>query len=44
MRKDIRISIYQNDLRESLIDVNQELKVAYQLKELFLDITHHAYI
>lgn len=40
MRKDVRISIQQNDLRESLIDVNQELKVAYQLKELFLKMVH----
>ncbi len=29
-------------LRESMLDIDEELKMSYQLKELFLDITHHA--
>ena len=30
------------DLRENLLDIDEELKVVYQIKELFLDITYHA--
>ena len=36
------VEILKYDLRENLLDINEDLKVAYQLKELFLDITHHA--
>ena len=36
------VEILKYDLRENLLDIDEELKVAYQLKELFLDITHHA--
>lgn len=36
------IEILKYDLRENLLDIDEELKVAYQLKELFLDIAHHA--
>lgn len=32
----------KNDLRENILDIDEELKISYQLKELFLDITHHA--
>ena len=36
------IEVLKYDLREDLLNIDEELKVAYQLKELFLDITHHA--
>ena len=36
------VDILKYDLREKLLDIDEELKMSYQLKELFLDITHHA--
>lgn len=36
------IDVLKNDLRENILDIDEELKISYQLKELFLDITHHA--
>lgn len=36
------IDLLKYDLRESILDIDEELKMAYQLKELFLDIKHHA--
>ena len=36
------IDILKYDLRETLLSIDEELRIAYQLKELFLDITHHA--
>lgn len=36
------IDILKYDLRESILDIDEELRMSYQLKELFLDITHHA--
>ena len=36
------VDILKYDLRENILDIDEELKMSYQLKELFLDITHHA--
>lgn len=36
------IEILKYDLREKILSISEEYKIAYQLKELFLDITHHA--
>ena len=36
------IEILKYDLRKNILDISEELKIVYQLKELFLDITHHA--
>lgn len=38
------VEILKYDLREQLLNISEEYKIAYQLKELFLDITHHATI
>ena len=34
------VEILKYDLRENLLDIDEELKVAYQLKELFLKMVH----
>ena len=36
------VEILKYDLREKILSISEEYKIAYQLKELFLDITHHA--
>ena len=36
------VDVLKYDLRENILDIDEELKMSYQLKELFLDITHHA--
>ncbi len=36
------VEILKYDLREKILNISEEYKIAYQLKELFLDITHHA--
>ena len=36
------VEILKYDLREMLLNINEELRIAYQLKELFLDIINHA--
>ena len=36
------IEILKYDLKKELLDINGELEIAYQLKELFLDIVNHA--
>lgn len=36
------VDVLKYDLRENILDIDEELKISYQLKELFLDITHHA--
>ena len=36
------VDVLKYDLRENILDSDEELKMSYQLKELFLDITHHA--
>ena len=36
------VDILNYDLRENILDIDEELKMSYQLKELFLDIKHHA--
>ena len=36
------VDILNYDLRENILDIDEELKMSYQLKELFLDINHHA--
>ena len=36
------VDVLKCDLRENILDIDEELKMSYQLKELFLDITHHA--
>ena len=36
------IEILKYDLRKNILAISEELKIVYQLKELFLDITHHA--
>ena len=36
------VDILRYDLRRELLDINGELEVGYQLKELFLDIISHA--
>ena len=36
------IEILKYDLREEILNINDELKRGYQLKELFLDIVNHA--
>ena len=36
------IEILKYDLRKELLEISGELELAYQLKELFLDIIHHA--
>ena len=36
------VYVLKYDLRENILDIDEELKMSYQLKELFLDITHHA--
>ena len=41
-RNNHMVEILKYDLRENILDINDELRKAYQLKELFLDITHHA--
>jgi len=35
------IEILNYDLKKELLDINGELEIAYQLKELFLDIVNH---
>ena len=35
------VDVLKYDLREALLNISDELKTAYQLKELFLDITKH---
>ena len=34
------VDILKYDLREQILEINQELKSAYLLKELFLDVVH----
>lgn len=36
------IEILNYDLREQLLSIDEDLKRSYELKELFLDIVHHA--
>ena len=36
------VEVLKYDLREDLLNIDEEFKMAYQLKELFLNITHHA--
>lgn len=36
------VDILKHDLREQLLDINQELKQAYILKELFLDLLNYS--
>lgn len=36
------VDVLKYDLRENILDIDEELKMSYQLKELFLDITHRA--
>ena len=36
------VEILKYELREKILSISEEYKIAYQLKELFLDITHHA--
>lgn len=36
------VEILKYDLREKILSISEKYKIAYQLKELFLDITHHA--
>lgn len=36
------VDILKYDLRRELLDINGELEIGYQLKELFLDIINHA--
>ena len=36
------VDVLKYDLRENILDIDEELKMSYQLKELFLDIIHHA--
>ena len=37
-----KVEILKYDIREKILSISEEYKKAYQLKELFLDITHHA--
>ena len=36
------IEVLRYDIREEILNINDELKRGYQLKELFLDIVNHA--
>lgn len=36
------VEVLKYDLREDLLNIDEKFKMAYQLKELFLNITHHA--
>lgn len=35
------VEMLNYDIRKELLKINEELEIAYQLKELFLDIVHH---